>query len=176
MSKPIKTMMRKELTGRLEGIDSLAVISLAGITGNENNALRESLLEKDIRVKMVKNSIAGQAFEEVGLGQARPLLDGPCALALGGESTVVVVRELLAQAKEYPSLLVRGAVMEGEVFPAERVEELSKYPTRDEALSNLAGQLLGAGGGLVAALRGPGGRLAGIVKAIEDRAKEAEGQ
>ena len=69
---------------------------------------------------------------------------------------------------------VRGALMEGEVFGPERVEELSKYPTREESLSNLVGQVLSPGGRVVGALLGVGSRLAAIVKAVEDRAKGAE--
>ena len=174
MSKPVKAMLRKELIARLAGVESLTVLSLAGVNGVENTRLRRHLQAKDIRVMVVRNVIARQALEEVGLGSACRLIDGPCALVTGALNPVVVVRELLEQAKDIPSLLVRGALMEGEVFGPERVEELSRYPTREEALANLVGQALSPGGQVVAALLGAGARLAAIVKAVEDRAGEAE--
>jgi large subunit ribosomal protein L10 len=174
MSKPVKALLRKELTARLSGVESLAILSLAGVSGVANNRLRRELRSQDIRLTVVQNSVARQALGEVGLAAVSPLIDGPCALVIGGESCVSVVRQLLGKGKEIPSLSVRGAYMEGEVFGPDRIDELSKYPTRDEALARLSGQILSAGGNLVGIFRGPGARLAGILKAIQDRAEGAE--
>jgi len=173
MSKPVKAMLRKELVNRLQGVESLAVLSLTGVAGGDNNRLRSQLREKNIRITVVKNSVARQALDEVGLADAGELLDGPCALVTGGDNVVVVVRELLEQRKAIPSLEVKGALMESEIFGPDRVEELSNYPTREEAVANLAGQIKSPGSQLVGALLGAGARLAGIVKAIEDRAEKA---
>ena len=174
MSKPVKAMLRRELISRLAGVESLTVLSLAGVNGVDSSRLRQHLRAKDIRLTVVRNSIARQALEEIGLGSACRLIVVHCALVVGQLSPVVVIRELLEQGKEIPSLLVRGALMEGEVFGPERVEELSKYPTREESLSNLVRQIVSPGGQVVAALLGVGSRLAAILKAVEDRAKEAE--
>jgi large subunit ribosomal protein L10 len=169
MSKPVKTLLRKELARRLEGVDSLVVLSLAGVGGVANNQVRHSLRQKDIRLTVVKNAIARQALKEVGLEPAVELVDGPCAFAIGGESAVSVVREVLGLTKEIPALQVRGALMSGVVFGPDRVEELSKYPTRAEALAELALLATSAGSRLAGALVAPGGRIGGILKALEDR-------
>lgn len=174
MSRPVKAMLRRELVSRLQGVDSLAVLSLTGVDGVSNNRLRRELRAKDIRVTVVKNSVARQALAEVGLGDVSELLDGPCAFVTGGESVVCIVRELLEQRKEIPSLVLKGALMESEVFGPERMDELGRYPTRDEALAARVGQLQSPGAGLVAALVGAGSRLAGIIQAIKDRAEDAQ--
>jgi large subunit ribosomal protein L10 len=179
MSKPVKALIRKELVRRLTGVDSLAVLSLAGVDGVENNRLRREFRGKDIRITVVKNSIARQAFDEVGLTDAQGLIEGPCALVYGGDPAgagiVGILRELLGRRRDVPALRVTGALMEGRVFGPDRVEELSRYPTRQEALARLAALILSPGGRLVAAMRGPGGRLAGALKAIQDRG-EPEGE
>jgi len=176
MSKAVKTMLREELVRRLTGREDLAVVNLAGIDGVTTNQLRRSLREKNIQVTVVKNSVARQALEEVGLGYARDLIDGPTALviATGPEQVeiVSVVRELVERTRELPALQVRGAVMEGEVFGPDRVEALSRYPTREEAVAQAVTLVLSPGSRLVAAVQGPGGRLAAILKAIEERGGE----
>jgi len=172
MSKPVKAMLRRELVRRLEGLDSLVVVSLAGVDGVTNNRLRGELRAKGIRITVVKNSLAKQALAEVGLVQAAELIEGPSALVTGGPSAVEVVRELLRAGKEIPNLRIRGALMEGEVFGADRVVELSKFPTREEALATVAALVLAGGGAVVAAALGPGGRIAGALKAMEDRGAE----
>jgi len=173
MSKPVKAMLRRELVGRLEGVESLAVLSLAGVDGVAGNRLRGELRERDIRLTVVKNSVARQAFKEVGLDSASALLDGPCAVATGGESVVNVVRQLLEFARDVPALRVRGALMEGVVFTADRVEELSRYPTREEAVAQVASLAASPGARLAAAVLAPGGRLAGAVKARAESGQES---
>jgi large subunit ribosomal protein L10 len=169
MSKPVKALLRKELVRRLSGVESLAVLSLVGVDGVTNNRLRQQLRAKEIRLTVVKNAIARQAFQEVGLQHACDLLDGPCALATGGASVVEIVREVMSFAREAPALMVRGALMEGRVFGPERVDELSRYPTREEAVADVAGLALAPGRRLAAALLAPGGRIAGAVKTLADR-------
>jgi large subunit ribosomal protein L10 len=176
MSKPVKAMLRRELIRRLEGVDALVVLSLAGVDGMAANRLRGSLREKNIHLTVVKNAVAKQALKEVGLAPASALLEGPCAFAIAGRpdpvGPMLIVRELLGQSQEIPALRVRGALMEGEVFGADRVAELSRYPTREEALGDLTVVALSAGSRLVAALLGPGGSIGGILKAVEDRGGE----
>ncbi|MDY7009444.1 MAG: 50S ribosomal protein L10 [Planctomycetota bacterium] len=167
MSKPVKTLLRKDLIGRLEGVRSLAVLSLAGVDGVATERLRRQLRSGGVSVSVVKNSIARYALEQVGLSSACGLIDGPCALAWGGEGVVTVVRGLFEANKDIPALLVKGAMLEGEVFGADRIEELSRYPTREEALGTVVMLVKTAGARLAGCLLGPGGRLAGAIKGIE---------
>ena len=96
MSKPIKQLIQKELTKRLEGVTSLAVVGFTGIGAIATRNIRGKLRAKDIRLMVVKNAIARQAFKGMGLAGAETMLDGPCALAYGADGAVTIVRELLA--------------------------------------------------------------------------------
>lgn len=178
MSKPVKEMIRNNLTGRLTGVDSLAVVDFTGVDATATNQIRGRLAEKSIHVMVVKNSLARQAFREAGLEQAGQLLRGPCAIAYGEDSQTVgvvsVVRELLDIRKEQPNLNVKAALLEGVIFESDRVEELSKFPTREEAIGKIAGAVLSAGSKLSSALLGPGGAIGGILKSIEEKAGEGE--
>ena len=174
MSKPIKQMVRKELAGRFAGVSSLAIVNLSGLNAADTYEMRGRLAEKDIRITVVKNSLARQAFEDVGLTPVVDLLNGPCAVAWGGDSVVTIVRELLKVQKDAPSLTVKAAVLDGEVFSSEAdVERLSKFPTRDEAIGQIVQCALAAGSDLAGALVGPGGQIAGILKVIEEKSEAA---
>jgi len=169
MSKPVKNLIRKEIARRLEGVGDLAVVSVVGIDGNTTNALRGELLAKNIRVTVVKNSMARQAFADMGMAEMSDLLEGPCALAYGGESVVDVVREIFEKAKDIPALQVKGACLEGDLFGPDRVDELSKYPTRSEALGRLSRAVTSPGANLAAAAIGPSAVLAGILKSLSEK-------
>ncbi|GIS57804.1 MAG: hypothetical protein CM1200mP2_00290 [Planctomycetaceae bacterium] len=59
-------------------------------------------------------------------------------------------------------------MLEGTTLSKGDVEELSKSPSREELIGQIAGLLLAPGANLAAALLGPGGKLAGQVEAIAD--------
>lgn len=172
MSKPVKELIRKELIKRLEGVTSMAVVSFIGVDAVTNHKIRGRLREKGISISVVKNSLAKQAFKELGADDAAEMLEGPCAVAYGADSVVTVVRELLDMKKDAPTLTVKAALLDGEVFGSDRVEELSKYPTRDEAIAGVLQCILSPGGKLAACLVGPGSKLAGILKTIEEQSEE----
>jgi len=169
MSKPVKALLRRELSRRLDGVVSLVVLSLTGIDGVTANQLRRRLRDENINLMVVKNSIARWVFKEKGLEQGCSLIDGPCALAWGADSVVHVVRTLLDEAKEIPNIQIKGALFEGEIFGPDRIEHLASYPTRTEALATLAMLIRAAGAKLAGSLIGPAGRLAGAIKQIGER-------
>ena len=173
MSKPVKELVRRELARRFEGVRSLAVVDFTGVDAVATSEIRQRLVSKGVRVTVVKNSLARQAFKSIGMDAAADLLEGPCAVATGGDSVVDVVRELLEIRKEQPNLTVKAALLEGDAFGRDRIDELSRYPTRDEAISRMVGCALAPGARLAGCLIGPGGRLASILKTLEDRAEDA---
>ena len=173
MSKPVKELVRKQLISRFQGVRSLAIVGFTGLNALATNRIRGRLKDKQIRLMVVKNSLARQAFREVGIEQACELLEGPCAVVWGGDSAVDVVRELLDIGKEMPALTVKAALLEGDVFTTDRIEELSKFPTRDEAIANIVSAALSPGAKLVGCLKAPGGAIAGTLKTIEENQAEA---
>ncbi len=174
MSKPVKEMIRKQIVGRLEGVTSVAVVDLTGIDAITNNEIRGRLLEKDMHISVVKNSLAKQAFKEVGLETAAELLTGPCALAWGSDSIVSVVRELRDIAKEVKMLNVKGALLDGDLFGADRMAELADFPTREEAIGQVVGAILSAGSNVSSCIIAPGSQIASVLKKIEEDGGDSE--
>ena len=66
--------------------------------------------------------------------------------------------------EEFEEFSALGGAMDGEQLTPDRVKEISKWPSRQEQLSMLAGQILGPGSTLQAQLIGPGGTLASQIK------------
>ena len=169
MSKPVKKLVRDELIKRFEGVTELAVVGFTGVDANTTNAIRTRLHEKDIQVTVVKNSLARQAFEALGIQGAGGLLTGPSAVAYGADSVVTIVRELLEIGREAPNLEVKAAYLAGQTFGPEDIDTLSKYPTRDEAVAQVVQCVLSAGANVSGCLIGPAGQLAGVLRSIEEK-------
>lgn len=175
MSKPVKEMMIEDYKRRFEGVDNALVVDIRGIDAAHNHELRHDLREKSIRVTVVKNTLARKALAGTGLEALLPALDGPSAITYGGESVVEVARAVVDWAKKIDTLDLKGAVLDGQYFDGEDgVKQLSKFPTRDEALAEVVQLVLTPGGELVGAVAGPGGQLMAVVESLIDKLEKGE--
>jgi len=174
MSKQVKSLIEIDLTSKFEGVDAVAVLSPRGMTGIKNNALRRRLHDKGVKMTVVKNTLARRASEKSKIKGFDKLLDGPSAVIYGKASIADVARFLLAEKKTDESLELRGIFFDGEAYVGDKgIEQASKLPTREEAIGNLVALLLSPGRNLAASIKGPGGRIGGILKAIEEKGETA---
>ncbi len=175
MSKPIKELILADYKKRFDDVEAALVIDIRGMDANDNNALRLDLASKDIRVTIVKNSLARKAFAGTGLEAIIGSLQGPSALAYGAESVVDVARELVAWARKLEHLELRAAVLDGELFEGQAgVARLSSFPTRAEALAEVVQLVLWPAGEVVAAVTGPVQHVVGVVNSIIDKLERGE--
>jgi large subunit ribosomal protein L10 len=175
MSKRVKSLIEKELSGKFESMDGVAVINPRGINGITNNQMRRRFREKGVRMTIVKNNLAKRAADKTRLKGFEKLLDGPSALIYGKSSIATIARLVMDARKANEKLEIRGIFFDGEIFDGEKgVEKVSKMPTREEAVANIVAALLGPGRKLAGQIKGPGGRLGGILKTIENKTRETE--
>lgn len=174
MSRKVKELMEGHLRGGFEGISECAVVSMRGVSGTDNNEMRGALRDQEISLTVVKNSLARRAFSELGMAPMGELLDGPCAIAIGGETVVDLLRELMGWDKKIEAFEVKGAYLDGEVFDATGAKELSKMPNRTELLGSVAMLAMSPGRRVAGAVIGPGGLVAGCIKGLIEKLEEAE--
>ena len=175
MSKKVKNLVTQELNHRFKELDGCAVINPRGMNAIKNNLLRRKLRENGLRMTVVKNTLATRATANTRLKGFEKLLDGPSAVVYGSASIAAIARLLLDEKKKDEKLEVRGAFFDGEVYTGDKgLDQVSKLPTREEAIAGLVAALLGPGSRLAGAIKGPGGKLGAVLKTIEDKAKEKE--
>jgi len=169
MSKKVKTLIQQELKNRFENVHDCLVVSVRGLKGVENNELRGDLLNRQISLNVVKNSLARRAFGELGMEGIGELLTGPCAIAHGGDSVVDVAKIMMEWSKKLEPLKIKGCFLEGKVFDAQATENLSKMPNRRELSGIIVRQAMSPGGNIAGAVMGPGGMIAGCIKALIEK-------
>jgi len=175
MSRPVKEMIVEDYKRRFAEVDNALVIDIRGIDANSNNELRLDLLEKNVRITVVKNTLARKAFEGTPLEALSSALDGPAALAYGAETVVDVARAVVDWARKVDKLELKGACLDGQYFEGdEGVKALSKFPTREEALAKAVQIILTPAQNVVGCATAPGSRVLGIVKTIQDKLEAGE--
>lgn len=173
MSKKIKGIMEQELKNRFDGLSELIVVSLRGVSGTDNNALRGELLAKQIEVKVVKNSLALRAFEEAGITGLDKILSGPCAIVYGGDNVIDVAKELVEWDKKIDKLEIKGGYLEGKVIDAQGAKDLAKMLTRAEQQGMVVLLAQSPGSRLAGAMGAPAGAIAGCIKTLIEKLEEA---
>ncbi|HMN39448.1 MAG TPA: 50S ribosomal protein L10 [Phycisphaerales bacterium] len=175
MSKTVKNMIIREYKARFDGTKDATLISISGVKAIDTTKLRGTLRKKKVSITVIRNSLAKKALEGSGLDPLFPLMEGNSALVYGGGSVVEIARELTKALGDFPNLELKGAVLDGTLFTGEKgVKELSKYPTREEALGKTVALLFGPGKTLAGQVKGPGATVAGLVKAIEAKLEKGE--
>lgn len=171
MSKYVKDLVTRDIKKRLEGVDDAVVVSYVGMDANATNDLRGVLQSKGIQMMLVKNSLARRATEGTSLG---PMFDGArgtLAVCWGANDFVSLVKEVVAldrDKEKFDKFTAEGGVLDGDRLDAAGLAEVSKWPSREEQISLLVGQILGPGAQLSAAMLGPGRKLASQVKKKAD--------
>ncbi|MFO0894989.1 MAG: 50S ribosomal protein L10 [Phycisphaerales bacterium] len=176
MSKTIKDMIVTQYRKRFDGVEGAVAVEIRGLDSISTNRMRTHLIGKNVRVTVVKNSLARKAFKGGHLESLNDALAGPTAVVYAKDASVVdVAREIVKWAKGVEKCVFKGACLEGVFYKGkEGVEKLSKLPTRGEALSQAVTIFLSPARKLVGCSVAPGRRILGVVKEIQTRLEKGE--
>lgn len=167
MSKLVKELVTRDLRNRLDGVADAVLVSTVGMDANTTAELRTELHQKDIRMMVVKNSLARRAAVGTSLSPVFEGATGSLAVCWGSSDFVSLVKEIVKLDKDetkFAKLKAEAGVMDGDRLDAEGLRQVSKWPSREEQISLLVGQILAPGANLSAALLGPGAALASQIK------------
>jgi large subunit ribosomal protein L10 len=175
MSKYVKNLIAEDLRRRLSGVHDALLVNMIGLSSNNTYRIRTELANKNIRVMVIKNSLAARAFSDTSLSPMFDSLSGTSALCWGSEDIVSLAKEIvrIAGDEKNKPFEPRAGVLDGQRLSAAQVAEVAKWPNRTEQLSILAGQILSPGATLAGQLEAVGGELA---SQIEQKAEAKEGE
>jgi len=160
--QPAKTSAIADIKTRFESASDFIFTEYRGLTVEQITALRKELRAKGASYKVVKNNFARIAFEELKASDVSAYLSGPTAIALAGDESGAVAKILFEFAKETPALVVKGALIGGELYDAKKTEAYSKLPGKKELISML-----------MSAMQATTTKLAATLQAVADKKGES---
>lgn len=176
MSKFVKQLVTRDIAKQLANVQDAVLVTTTGMDANTTNRLRGELERKDIHLLVVKNSLGRRATEGSALAPLFEGASGQVAVCWGASDFVALAKEVIRLDKdttEFGKFKAAGGVLDGERLDAEKLAAVSKWPSREEQISILVGQILSPGANLVGALLGPGAALASQIK---KKGEENEGE
>ncbi len=160
--QPAKTQAIADIKARFDAANDYIFTEYRGLTVEQITALRGQLREKGCAYKVVKNNFARIAFEEMKKADVSSYLLGPTAVALSSEETNSIAKILFDFSKETPALVIKGALIDGEIYDAKKIEAFSKLPSKKELISMF-----------MSALQATTSKLARTLQAVADKKAEA---
>lgn len=125
----------------IKDAQSVVLVNYRGLTVAQDTELRKQLREAGVIYKVCKNTMMKRAFEGTDFAGLEEYLDGPSAMAVSKEDATAPARIICKFAKTAEALEVKAGVVEGTVYDAAGITELSKIPSREELISKLLGSL-----------------------------------
>ncbi len=149
---------------------SLAVLTdYRGLSVADLQRLRSELRPHESEFRVMKNTLAGLAADQVGLSDIRPLLEGPTAMVVATAEPVAPAKIVNDFVRTSKILKVKGAVLEGQMIPVEDIERLASLPPREVLLGKVVAGIQSPLYGLVGVLSGTIRSLAYVLQARADQ-------
>lgn len=167
-----KKRITEEIAADLSQATTIYLTDFTGLDVGQMGELRARLKESGADFRVVKNTLALRALENLELPDITGHFTGPTGLVLAGEDPATPARVVRDFAKEHDArpVVKIGVVDRREVTPVE-VARMADLPSRDELLGGIAGALTASVGGITGALAAV---IRDVAFLVEEVAKKGE--
>jgi large subunit ribosomal protein L10 len=173
MTKEEKAKYIEDLTAELREAGIFYLADTSTMTVEVINNLRRKCFQSNIKLKVVKNTLLEKAMERVegiDYGQLKEVLAGPTSILFAevGNVPAKIIQEFR---KKSDRPVLKGAFIEEAIFIGDnQLEALANIKSKNELIGDIVGLLQSPAKNVVSALKGQGGKIAGILKTLEERA------
>ena len=148
---------------------SVGVAEYRGLNVEQMTNLRNSAIDADVSLRVVKNTLAKRALAETECECITSVLSGPVILGFSQEDPGAVARVFRDFIKDNEALVVKGLGVSGEFIDANQLKRIAALPTKDQAISMLMALMIAPTGKLVRTLNEVPTKLTLVVAAIRDQ-------
>ena len=120
-------------------------------------------------MKVAKNTLVSRAVAGTDYDCVKDALVGPMLYAFSEEDPGAAGRLIKEFSKANDKLVAKVVAIGGQMYPGSHVERLAALPTRDQALSILAGLLLQPATMLVRVMAEPASQLARVLGKVGEQ-------
>lgn len=137
VSRAEKEQELGQLTEAFGRTDSVILMEFKGITVPEVTELRRQVRAVSGEYRVVKNTLARRAMKDTAFDALTAHFVGTTAVAFSGDDPVALAKVLSNFAKTTPALVLKAAVVQGDVVEGPAVNELATMPGKPELYAKL---------------------------------------
>lgn len=137
MNREEKAAAISELGEGIGQATNAFVIAFKGITVPQVTELRRQVRETKSTYVVVKNTLALIAVKDSPLTALKDHFSGPTAVAFNRTDAVALAKALTKFAKDVPTISFKGAMLNGQIVPADQIQAIANLPSREELIAKL---------------------------------------
>lgn len=173
MKREDKVQAIEMLKEKFDNANSFYVTDSSGLTVEQVNKLRALCFEKEVEMRVVKNTLVKKALEsypeEKGYGPLFDVLAGPTSLMFSTNASIPakVIKDFR---KEFDKPVLKAAYIDTDVYIGDdQVESLASIKSKEELLGEIIVLLQSPAKNVISALKSGGSTISGLLKALEQR-------
>ncbi len=172
MNKSQKSQVIEDLKQKFDDATFFYFIDESTLTAGKTSALRRAAFEKGIQYSVIKNTLIRKALEQSNKGADKMIdvLHGPTAVFFSNTSNDIakLIKEFRGD-NEKPEL--KAAYIDSDIYIGDgELKSLVSLKSKAELVGDIIGMLQAPASNLISALQSnAGGKVAGLVKAMEER-------
>ena len=176
MTREEKQAFVTEMRDRLANSEAVFLADFTGLDVKAMTSLRRQLRDANSEFLVVKNRLLRRAIAESDMPDVSTYLTGPTGIVFGDDTVVGAAKVVVDFAKENDDKPVfKVGVLDNSVLEPEDIVQVSRLPSREELLSQVAGVLGGPMSAFVAVLGGKTQEMAGLIEALREQVESKAG-
>jgi large subunit ribosomal protein L10 len=172
MKRADKQNVIDNLTEAFSSGDYFYFTDTEGLTVEQVNKLRRICFAQGIKLQVAKNTLIKKAMTGAGkyTDELDPILAGPTAIMF--TETGNLPAKLIADfRKKSPKPVLKGAFIDSAIYTGDdQLQALVQLKSKNELIGDVIGLLQSPAKNVISALKSGGNKIAGLVKALEERA------
>lgn len=163
-----------EIRNIFETKENIMFTDHSGLKAENTFSIRNSLYEIDAVLKIIKNTLALRAVNEVYSDlDFTEVFKGPTSMVICGENIIGTAKLLKGFLKQYESFKIKAALIEGRILNAGEIDRITTLPPKEVLLSQLMGLMQNPLTRLVNALSATTRDLASVLDAVRKQKEQA---
>ncbi|NVK65946.1 MAG: 50S ribosomal protein L10 [Flavobacteriales bacterium] len=173
MTKEEKAKYVDELAEQLANNNVIYLTDTAELTVEAVNGLRRKAFNANVSMRVVKNTLLAKAMDRVedkDFGDLRDTLKGATSIMFAevGNAPAKLIKDVR---KKLDKPVLKGAwIDEGVYIGDDQLGTLADIKSKEELIGDIIALLQSPAKNVVSGLKGAGGKIAGILKTLEERA------
>ena len=176
MTREEKNQIIDELVDTLSRFPSFYITDIETLDSEKTSKLRRLCYNKKVQLKVAKNSLIKKALAKIegDFGQLLPTLKGSSAIMIceTASTPAKLMKDFRRDSgKDATKPALKSAYIDGAIFVGDnQLDNLASLKSREELIGDIIGLLQSPAKSVISGLKGQGGKIAGILKTLEERA------
>lgn len=167
--RPEKQAVVADLKQKFSDAKGVVLTDYKGLTVAQDTKLRRKMREAGVEYRVIKNTMARLAIDEIGIKGMSETFEGTTAIAVSYTDPVAPAKLVTEFVKVVKTYKVKGGIVEGKFITADGVKALASLPSREVLLATVCGTLQAPITGFVRALQGNLSNLVYALNAVREQ-------